>query len=373
MIDPMPHLFTPLVIRGATLPNRIFVSPMCQYSSVDGFATDWHLVNLGSFAVGGAAVVMSEATAVTANGRISPQDLGIWQDAHVDGLARITHFVAQQGAVPAIQLAHAGRKASTHRPWEGHGTLTPADGGWLDVVGPSALPFSDTYPHPRALTSDGIRAIVDAFGAAAARAWEAGFRVIEIHAAHGYLLHSFLSPLSNTREDEYGGALEHRCRLTLEVVRAVRARWPEDAPLFVRVSASDWVDGGWHVDECVDLARRLRAEGVDLIDCSSGGNSPHQRIPVGPGYQVPFARRIRQDAGVLTGAVGLITDARQADAIVSEGDADVVLLAREFLRDPHWPLRAAHELGHQVSWPAQYLRAAHGKMPARQPWSLRNA
>lgn len=370
MIAEMPHLFKPLTLRGATLPNRVFVSPMCQYSSEDGVATDWHLVNLGSFAVGGAGLVLCEATAVTANGRISPQDLGIWQDGHVEGLARLTRFVAEQGAVPGIQLAHAGRKASTRRPWDGRGTVAPEEGGWLDVVGPSALAFNDHYPQPQALTLDGIRAVVAAFADAAARAWDAGFRVAEVHAAHGYLLHQFLSPISNRRDDDYGGTFENRCRLTLEVVRAVRRRWPDAAPLFVRVSATDWVDGGWHVDECVDLARRLATEGVDLVDCSSGGNASHQQIPVAPGYQVPFASRIRRDAGVPTGAVGLITDPQQADEIVATGQADAVLLARELLRDPHWPLRAAHALGHVVSWPAQYARAAAGTVPPRQPWSM---
>ncbi len=370
MIEAMSHLFTPIVLAGATLPNRVFVSPMCQYSSTDGFASDWHLVNLGRFALGGAGLTFTEATAVQANGRISPQDLGIWQDAHVEGLARVAHFVHAQGSAAGIQLAHAGRKASTHRPWGGHGALSPDEGGWADVVAPSAVPHSELYPHPQALAVNDIRAIVDAFGDAATRAWEAGFRVVEVHAAHGYLLHQFLSPISNTREDEYGGAFESRCRLTLDVVRAVRARWPERAPLLVRVSATDWVDGGWDVEECVDLARRLAAEGVDLIDCSSGGLAAHQHIPVGPGYQVPFARRIRQEAGVRTGAVGMITDPHQAERILVDGDADAVLLARELLRDPQWPLHAAETLGDQVPWPAQYLRAAPAQAPARQPWRL---
>ena len=370
MIFAMSQLFTPLTIRGATLPNRIFVSPMCQYSSTDGFANDWHLVNLGRFAVGGAGVTLAEATAVQANGRISPHDLGIWKDAHVEMLARIAHFVHAEGSVAGIQLAHAGRKASTRRPWEGQGTLAVAEGGWTDVVAPSAIPFSDTYPLPQALTLDGIGGVVSAFADAATRAWAAGFRVVELHAAHGYLLHEFLSPISNTREDAYGGSFESRCRLTLEVVRAVRSRWPERAPMFVRVSATDWVEGGWDVEECVDLARRLAAEGVDLVDCSSGGNASHQRIPVAPGYQVPFARRIRHEAGVRTGAVGLITEPAQAERIVADGDADAVLLARSMLRNPQWPLHAAQALGHDISWPAQYLRAAPGKVPARQPWVL---
>jgi 2,4-dienoyl-CoA reductase-like NADH-dependent reductase (Old Yellow Enzyme family) len=370
MMAPMPHLFTPLTIRGATLPNRVCVSPMCQYSATDGLASDWHLVNLGSYAVGGAGLVIAEATAVQANGRISPQDLGLWSDAHVEGLARIAHFVHGQGSIAGIQLAHAGRKASTRRPWEGHGALLPDEGGWLDVVGPSTLPFSDSYPQPRALSREGICAVVDAFADAATRAWEAGFRLVEIHAAHGYLLHEFLSPLSNARDDEYGGTFENRCRLTLDVVRAVRSRWPERAPLFVRVSATDWAEGGWDVDECVDLARRLSAEGVDLIDCSSGGNVSHQRIPIAPGYQVPFADRIRREAGIMTGAVGLITTPAQADEIVRTEQADAVLLARALLRDPRWPLHAAEALGHETPWPAQYLRAAPGTVPARQPWAL---
>lgn len=364
----MPHLFSPLTIRGVTLPSRVCVSPMCQYSSDDGFADDWHLVHLGSLAVGGAGLVIAEATAVQANGRISPQDLGIWKDAHVDGLARLARFLQAQGSVPGIQLAHAGRKASTHRPWAGQGRLTPDEGGWLDVVGPSALPFSETYPMPTALTEAGIADVVQAFAAAASRAWDAGFRVAEIHGAHGYLLHEFLSPLSNVREDRYGGTFENRCRLMLDVVRAVRNRWHDDAPVFMRLSATDWADGGWDIEECVDLARRLAAEGVDLIDCSSGGNVAHQRIPIGPGYQVPFAERIRRDAGIMTGAVGLITTPQQADDIITQEQADVVLLAREMLRDPRWTLHAAQALGHEVSWPAQYLRAAPAKTPPRQPW-----
>ncbi|WP_110174618.1 NADH:flavin oxidoreductase/NADH oxidase [Luteitalea pratensis] len=366
----MPHLFSPLTIRGATIPNRVFVSPMCQYSSHDGFATDWHFVHLGTFAVGGAGLVIAEATAVQPNGRISPQDLGIWQDGHVDALARIAQFVHGQGSVAGIQLAHAGRKASCHRPWEGQGILPQDQGGWLDVVAPSAIPFSDTYPQPHALTSGGIAAIVAAFADAAARAWDAGFRVLEVHGAHGYLLHEFLSPISNLREDKYGGSFENRCRMTLEVVRAIRTRWPERAPLFVRLSATDWVEGGWDIEECVDLARRLAAEGVDLVDCSSGGNASHQRIPAAPGYQVPFASRIRRDAGVLTGAVGMITEANQADRIIAAEDADAVLLAREMLRDPRWAQHAAQALGHEVPWPAQYLRAAPARVPTRRSWTM---
>jgi len=345
----MSSLFTPLTIRGVTVPNRIFVSPMCQYSSVDGLADDWHLVHLGSRAVGGAGLVIAEATAVQAHGRISPQDLGIWDDGHVDPLGRITRFIHAQGSVAGVQLAHAGRKASTRRPWE------------------SPVPFSDTYPQPTALDEAGIRAVIDAFVAATRRAQAAGFRVIELHAAHGYLLHEFMSPLSNHRGDSYGGSFENRIRLTMEVARAVRAAWPESLPLFVRLSATDWVDGGWDIEECIDLARRLAAEGVDLIDCSSGGNAAHQRIPIAPGYQTPFAARIRAEAGVMTGAVGLITSAHQAEQVLATGQADAVLLARELLRDPYWPLHAAQALEREISWPAQYLRAGPRHAPARTP------
>ena len=369
MIAGMSHLFTPLQIRGLTLPNRVFVSPMCQYSSSEGYASNWHLVHLGSRAVGGAGLVMAEATAVQAHGRISPQDLGIWLDGHVEMLATIAHFVHEQGSVAGIQLAHAGRKASTRRPWDTPGGIvTEAEGGWpADVVGPSAIPFSETYPQPVALDEAGIAGIVEAFAAAAQRAHAAGFRVVEIHAAHGYLLHEFLSPISNTRHDGYGGSFERRIRLTIEVVRAVRRVWPESAPLFVRLSATDWVQGGWDVDECVDLARRLTAEGVDLIDCSSGGNAAHQQIPLAAGYQTPFAARIRREASVLTGAVGLITSPHQAEHIVATGQADAVLLARELLRDPYWPLHAAQALSAEIAWPAQYLRAGPRHATTRMP------
>jgi 2,4-dienoyl-CoA reductase-like NADH-dependent reductase (Old Yellow Enzyme family) len=361
----VPALFAPLRLRDVELPNRIGVSPMCQYSAVDGLANDWHLVNLGSFAVGGAGLVIAEATAVQANGRISPQDLGLWHDGQIEPLARIARFVASQGAVPGIQLAHAGRKASTRRPWDGGGTVTEDEGGWTDVVGPSAVPFSDTYPHPHALTTDGIAAVVAAFADAARRAHAAGFRVIEIHGAHGYLLHSFLSPLSNHRDDAYGGGFEHRIRLALEVTRAVRGAVPEVMPVLMRVSATDWAEAGWDIEECVDLARRLRAEGVDLIDCSSGGNVVHQRIPVAPGYQVPFAARIRAEAGIPTAAVGLITSPTQAEQILADEAADMVVLAREFLRNPRWAQTAAQALGHALPWPPQYLRAAPPGTPAR--------
>jgi 2,4-dienoyl-CoA reductase-like NADH-dependent reductase (Old Yellow Enzyme family) len=360
----MAHLFEPLTLRGLTLRNRIVVSPMCQYSSHEGFVNDWHFVHLASRAVGGAGLVFVEATAVAPDGRISPEDVGIWDDVQAGAFERIARFVKGEGAAFGIQLAHAGRKASTKRPWDGHGAVPIEEGGW-DVVGPTATPFADDYPVPRMLTTDDIAQVIDSFRRAAYRARRAGFDVAEVHAAHGYLLHQFLSPLSNTRTDEYGGSFENRIRLTLEVVTAVRGIWPDDLPVFVRVSASDWTDGGWDIDQSVELARRLGALGVDLIDCSSGGNVPKARIPVGPGYQVPFAERIKRDAAIATGAVGLITEAAEADAIVRGGQADVVLLAREMLRDPYWPLRAARELGQEIAWPAQYLRAAPPHSPAR--------
>lgn len=362
----MPHLFDPFVLRGLTIPNRVVVSPMCEYSSRDGFAGDWHLVHLGSRAVGGAGLVITEATAVLPEGRISPADLGIWQDAHVEGLARVVTFLKANGAAAGIQLAHAGRKASTKRPWEGTGAVPVADGGW-QPVGPGPEPFSDTYPVPRALDEAGIASVVGAFREAAARAREAGFDVIEVHGAHGYLIHEFLSPLVNHRDDGYGGSFDNRVRLCLEVVTAIREVWPGRLPLFVRLSCTDWVEGGWDIEQSVELARRLQAAGADLIDCSSGGAVPHAKIPVAPGYQVPLAERIRRDAHVATGAVGLITEAEQAEAVVASGQADCVLLARELLRDPYWPLRAAAALGQTVTWPAQYLRAAPRGIEAREP------
>jgi 2,4-dienoyl-CoA reductase-like NADH-dependent reductase (Old Yellow Enzyme family) len=351
------HLFSPLRVRGVTLRNRITVSPMCQYSSVEGFASDWHLVHLGSRAVGGAGLVMAEATAVTPEGRISPADLGIWADTHVDPLARCARFITQQGAVPGIQLAHAGRKASTAVPWEGGRPLASHEGGWRPIVAPSALPFRDDYPVPEALDPTGIRHIVSAFAAAAQRALEAGFQVIEIHAAHGYLLHEFLSPLSNQRTDAYGGSFENRTRLVREVVGTVRAVWPEAYPLFIRISATDWVTGGWDVEQSAELARVLGPLGVDVVDCSSGGLVPKAQIPLAPGYQVEFAQRIRHEASICTAAVGLITEPTQADEIVRTGQADLILLARQLLRDPYWPLRAARQLGVAVEWPPQYQRA----------------
>ena len=352
----MTGLFSPLPLRGLTLRNRIGVSPMCQYSATDGFASDWHFVHLGAFATGGAGLVISEAIAVTADGRISPRDLGLWDDAQIPMLRCITDFMHEQGSVAAIQLAHAGRKASTKRPWEGGGMVAPADGGWT-VRGPSDSAFSPTYPTPVALTLDEIGGVIDAFAQGARRALAAGFRVAEIHAAHGYLLHQFMSPLSNARTDAYGGRYENRVRLMHEVSKAVRDVWPDEWPVMVRLSATDWVEGGWTLEESVRLSAELRALGVDLIDCSSAGLDPRQQITVSPGYQVPFARRIRQEAGIPTAAVGLITEAAQANAIVAEGDADLVLLARELLRNPHWPLLAASALGVDGVWPKQYERA----------------
>jgi len=362
----MPHLFDPVTFRGLTLPNRVVVSPMCEYSSRDGFATDWHLVHLGSRAVGGAGLVITEATAVSPEGRISPSDLGIWQDAHVEGLGRIVRFLKANGAAAGIQLAHAGRKGSTKRPWEGGGAVPPSEGGW-QPVGPGPEPFSEAYPVPRPLDAAGIAAVVRAFREAAERAREAGFDVIEVHGAHGYLIHEFLSPLVNHRQDEYGGSFDNRVRLCLDVVTAIREVWPERLPVFVRLSCTDWVDGGWDAEQSVELSRRLKARGVDLIDCSSGGTVPNATIPVAPGYQVPFAERIRREAAVATGAVGLITGAAQAEAIVASGRADCVLLARELLRDPYWPMRAAAELNQVTTWPAQYLRAAPRGVGAREP------
>ncbi|WP_026852215.1 NADH:flavin oxidoreductase/NADH oxidase [Geothrix fermentans] len=362
----MTHLFQPLPLRGLTLPNRIAVSPMCQYQATDGLANDWHLVHLGGLAQGGAGLVITEATAVVPEGRISPDDLGLWNEAQAKALARIAHFIASQGAVPGIQLAHAGRKASNPAPWKGGGSIPLAAGGWTPVA-PSALPFDEGWTVPTALDEPGILAVIEAFMDAARRAVAAGFRVIEVHAAHGYLLHQFLSPLSNHRADAYGGSFENRTRLVREVVGALRNILPEDLPLLVRISASDWMEGGWTPDESVALAKELGALGVDLVDCSSGGLVPRAQIPLGPGYQVPFAARIRAEAGLPTGAVGLITGAEQAEQILAQGSADLVLLGRELLRDPRWPLHAAQALGAEISWPASYLRAAQGQVPTRQP------
>lgn len=349
-------LFSPLQIRNVEFRNRIGVSPMCQYSATDGFAGDWHLVHLGQRAAGGAGFVSVEATAVDPRGRITPGCLGLWSEAHIAPLARIAQFIHTMGAVPGIQLAHAGRKASCHVPWKGGLPLLPDEGAW-QTLAPSPIPFRAGEPCPLEMTCDDIAAAVESFRQAARRAREAGFRVLEVHAAHGYLLHSFLSPLTNQRADSYGGPFENRIRIVEEVVEAVRAEWPEELPLFVRFSCTDWKEGGWGLDDTMLLAHHLIAFGVDLADCSSGGLVPDAVVPVGPGYQVPFADRIRNQGGVLTAAVGLITEAEQADAIIREGKADLVLLARAFLRDPYWPVRAGRALGTPIPPPPQYLRA----------------
>jgi 2,4-dienoyl-CoA reductase-like NADH-dependent reductase (Old Yellow Enzyme family) len=353
-----PHvstLFSPLTLRGTTFRNRVWVSPMCQYSSHDGRPGDWHLVHLGSLARGGAGLVMTEATAVVPEGRISPQDAGIWNDEQAGDYERIVAFVRDQGAVPGIQLAHAGRKASTRAPWLGRGYVPVAEGGW-QTVGPSPVGYAD-WPAPRELTLEELAAMPALWAAAARRSLDAGFEVAEIHAAHGYLLHQFLSPLSNRRTDAFGGDLAGRSRLLLEVVDAVRAVWPEDRPLFVRVSATDWVEGGLEVDDVTAVVAALADRGIDLVDVSSGGNSPDQQIVTEPGYQVPFAARIRRASGLPVAAVGLITEPRQAEKILRAGEADAVFLARELLRNPHWPQLAAAELGDDVYWPEQYQRA----------------
>ncbi len=357
------HLFTPLTIRGITFPNRIAVSPMCQYSSVDGFANDWHLVHLGSRAAGGAGLVMAEATAVEARGRISYGDLGIWQDEHIDFLRRITAFIKSQGAVAGIQLAHAGRKASCELPWNGGAVIAAgAKNGW-QAIGPSPLAFRPGDPVPHTLTKAEIQHTIQLFAAAAQRAVAAGFEVIEIHAAHGYLLHEFLSPVSNHRADEYGGSFANRVRIVIEVVEAIRAEIPKELPLFMRISATDWTDGGWMIDDSVALARLVAPLGVDLIDASSGGNVLEAKIPVGPGYQVQFAERIRREAKILAAAVGMITSAAQADAVIRAGQADLVLMARELLRDPYFPLHAAQQLDAPILSPNQYLRAFSHSTP----------
>jgi 2,4-dienoyl-CoA reductase-like NADH-dependent reductase (Old Yellow Enzyme family) len=351
---PEIDLLSPLTLRSLTLRNRIVMSPMCQYCAQDGFADDWHLVHLGSRAVGGAGLVMVEATAVTAEGRITPGDLGIWDDRHIEPLARIARFLQRQGAVAGIQLAHAGRKASCDVPWNGGARLkTPEAGGWT-VIAPSPIPFNEGDPLPTPLDEAGIEGVIAAFESAARRALAAGFQILEIHAAHGYLMHEFLSPLSNRRDDRYGGALENRMRLLLQVAERLRRVVPEELPLFVRISATDWVEGGWDIVQSVVLARHLRDLGVDLIDVSSGGTVPKAHIPVGKGYQVPHARRIREETGILTGAVGMITEPGHASEIITGGDADLVFLGREILREPYWALKAARELEAEPSWPIQY-------------------
>jgi 2,4-dienoyl-CoA reductase-like NADH-dependent reductase (Old Yellow Enzyme family) len=349
-------LFSPFAIRGITLRNRVMVSPMCQYSCEDGFAADWHLVHLGSRAVGGAGLVMAEATAVQASGRISPHDLGIWKDEHIEALARIARFVSLQGAVPGIQIAHAGRKASVAVPWEGGRAVGETEGGWK-VFGPSPIAFADGSPAPEALTEAGIAEVVAFFAAAARRALSACFEVLELHFAHGYLVHQFLSPLSNQRRDGYGGSFKNRTRIAREIAQAVRAVWPEHLPLFARLSSTDWTPGGWDIEQSVELARGLKSDGVDLIDCSSGGNVHGATFSTGPGYLTPYAERIRREAGIPTGTVGFITSAQQADHIIRNGQADLVILARQLLRDPYGPLHAAAELHAEIDWPRQYLRA----------------
>ena len=363
----MSLLLEPYTLRQLTLLNRIAVSPMCQYSSVDGLANDWHLVHLGSRAVGGAGLVFTEAVAVTPDGRITAQDLGLWNDEQIEPLQRITRFIRAQGAVAGIQLAHAGRKASTYRPWLGkQGSVKVEEGGWVPV-GPSPIAFDPRHTAPTQLDEAQINDLIQAFVDAARRALVAGFSVVEIHAAHGYLLHQFLSPLSNQRRDQYGGSFENRIRLVLQVTKAVRDIWPEELPLFVRVSATDWVEDGWNPDETVELALRLKALGVDLVDVSSGGTAANAEIPVGPGYQTRFAERVRKEAGIATGTVGMITEPAQAEHILRTGQADLILLARELLRDPYWPLHADDDLGGQKAiWPAQYQRATHRDQPIHE-------
>lgn len=352
----MPGLFDPLKIRGVELKNRIVVSPMCQYSSVDGFANDWHLVHLGSYALGGSSLVFTEAAAISPEGRITPDDLGIWKDEHIEFLQRITIFIKSQNSIPGIQLAHAGRKASHSSPWKGHKYLGKEESGW-QTVAPSAIPYRDDEPFPHEMTKDEIHQFVEDFKLATIRSIKAGFEVIEIHAAHGYLLNEFMSPMSNQRNDEYGGSFENRIRILVEVVDELRIVMPESMPLFVRISVTDWVPGGWDENDSARLSSILKDKGVDLMDCSSGGNSPFQQIPVGPLYQVPFAKRIKEETGIMTGAVGLITKAEQANKIIESGEAVIVLLARQLLREPFFPLHAAKDLGVDVDWPNQYVRA----------------
>ncbi|HNP24938.1 MAG TPA: NADH:flavin oxidoreductase/NADH oxidase [Panacibacter sp.] len=353
----MPALFDPLIIKNICFRNRIAVSPMCQYSAVDGFANDWHLVHLGSRAAGGAGLLIQEATAVSPEGRITPDCLGLWKDEHMTMLKRIVTFIESQGAVPGIQLAHAGRKASHSSPWMGAKPLLPEEGAW-QTISASAVPYKDSDPVPHAMSTADIHQCISDFKAAATRALACGYKVLEIHAAHGYLLNNFLSPVSNHRDDEYGGSFENRIRLLLEVIENVQSTWPAAYPLFVRISATDWVEKeGWTIEDAVALAHILKTKGIDLIDCSSGGNAVHQQIPVAPLYQTPFAERIKKETGIMTGAVGLITAAEEADAIIKEGKADLVIMARQLLRDPYFPLHAAKVLGVDVPWPNQYLRA----------------
>lgn len=351
-----PALFAPIQIGDLHIKNRLTVSPMCMYSSEDGFSNNWHLVHLGSRAVGGAGLILTEAASISPEGRITPKDLGIWKDEHIEGLAEIVDFVEAQGTQIGIQLAHAGRKASCAPPWEGGNRVQPANGGW-ETVAPSAVPFNENDPAPIELDKKGINKVISDFKEAAERSYKAGFKVVEIHAAHGYLLHEFLSPLSNKRTDEYGGSFENRSRLVLEVTKEIRKVWPKELPLFVRISATDWADGGWNIEESVKLSKLLKAEGVDLIDCSSGGLIPDAVIPAEKGYQVGFAERIKREANILTGAVGLIVEPQQAEEILENKKADLILMAREFLRTPFFPLEAAKELKIDLEWPNQYKRA----------------
>jgi 2,4-dienoyl-CoA reductase-like NADH-dependent reductase (Old Yellow Enzyme family) len=349
-------LFSPLQIRGVELKNRIAVSPMCQYSSYNGMPTEWHLVHLGSRAVGGAALVIQEATAVSPEGRISPDDAGIWSDVQAEAYKKITDFIILQNCIPGIQLAHAGRKGSTYSPWKGTGEVRKEDGGW-QTFSPSPIHFTDNYPSPKEMDKGDIKKVVDDFCQAALRSTKASFKLIELHMAHGYLVHEFLSPLSNLRNDEYGGSLENRCQFAIEIAKGVRGVIPEDFPLFARISSSDWIEGGWSIEDSVLLSKKLKEAGVDLIDCSSGGNAPKAPILAGPGYQIPFSEKIKQEAGILTGGIGFITSPEQADQIIRTGQADIVLLAREILRNPYWPLNAAKVLKAEIEWPKQYGRA----------------
>ena len=353
----MSKLFTPLKIRNIELKNRIAVSPMCQYSSNDGIPTDWHLVHLGSRAVGGAGLILTEATAVSHEGRISPDDAGIWNDEQANAYKRLTSFIKSQNAIPGIQLAHAGRKASTYSPWKGNGEVRVEDGGWKTLA-PSPISFAENFPHPKEMSEEDIKLVINQFSRAAKRSIEAGFEVIELHFAHGYLVHEFLSPISNQRKDNYGGTLENRCRFAIEIAKSVRQVIQDSTPLFARISSTDWVDGGWDIDQSIQLAKWLKEVGVDLIDCSSGGNVPNAKIPTAPGYQIPFSERIKKEIGILTGGVGLITTAEQAEEIISSEKADIVLLAREMLRDPYFALHAAKKLNVDLEYfPKQYLRA----------------
>ena len=353
-----PHLFRPLTLRGVTVRNRIMLSPLCEYSCIDGMPNDWHMVHLGARAVGGAGIVCTEAAHVSAQGRITPACLGLWNEAQRDGLAKVVAFIASQGAVPAVQLAHAGRKASIGRPWDGSKPLSPAEGGW-EVIGPSAIPFAPGHHTPRAMTEADIAQVTAEFVHSAKLAREAGFKIIELHAAHGYLLHEFLSPLSNRRNDGYGGDLAGRARLLLEIVAAVRTEWPAELPIFVRLSCTDWVEGGLTVQDAVEISRLLAATGeVDLMDCSTGGNDPNQKISPGPGYQVTFSEAVRHQAGIATGAVGMINTPDLAEEILANGRADLIIMGRKLMAEPHWPLHAARTLHADISWPLQYERAA---------------